>query len=64
MLRASAILGSIRMSDYYYLIGHVGHNVVINHYPEEGEVTVECEDCNWILLNTWEDEDEWEDEVA
>ena len=30
---------------------HEGHDIVINDYPQEEEVTVECETCYEILLS-------------
>ena len=30
---------------------HEGHDIVINDYPQEDEVTVECETCYEILLS-------------
>lgn len=45
------------MNDWEILIEHVGHKIVITHYELIGEVCVECEDCNQVLLVAREDEE-------
>lgn len=36
------------------LQSHAGHNIVITNYEEE--TTIECEDCQEILINFFEKE--------
>jgi hypothetical protein len=48
---------NIKMNDWEILIEHVGHKIVITHYELIGEVCVECEDCNQVLLVAREDEE-------
>lgn len=37
---------------------HLGHRVYVNYYGQDNEMTIECEDCDEILVNVFKSEEE------